>query len=89
VTLFVLHCTEVYYVYYTGGVIRYFGINRWARVLKMNCWAVGQLLQSSSSIPNMCCCTIQSSSFTSGWIIGGKSVVAIRAMLVVQREMGD
>jgi len=55
----------------------------------MNCWAVGQLLQSSSSIPNMCCCTIQSSSFTSGWIIGGKSVVAIRAMLVVQREMGD
>ena len=47
-TLFVLHCIEVYYVYCTCVV------NRWVRVLKMNYWTVGELLQSSSSIPNSC-----------------------------------
>jgi len=66
--------------------------------LKTNCWAVGQLLQSSSSIPNSCCCNLLLAipchdlnllPLPLVVIVGGNSVVVIRAMLVVQREMGD
>jgi len=37
VTLFVLRLIVVYYVYNTTVDIIKFGINRWVRVLKMNC----------------------------------------------------
>jgi len=58
------HCTggtvwiRVYYVYYTGVMIRYLRINKWARVLVRNVWAVGEFWQSCFSIPNWCCCNL-------------------------------
>jgi len=49
-------CIRVCYVYCTCVVIRYLGINKWARVWVRNIWTVGEFWQSYSPIPNWCCC---------------------------------
>jgi len=51
-------CIRACYVYCSGVIIRYLGINKWARVLVRNVWAVGEFWQSCSSITNWCCCNL-------------------------------
>jgi len=96
-------CIRICYVYCIGVVIRYLEINKWARVLVRNVWAVGEFWQSCSSIPNWCCCNLLLLPAIPLYryvtvvpiflplplvvIVGGNRVVSLRALLVVQREM--